>query len=298
MNADFMKFFPEYLRKCFLQVHIKPKTINEIRIRINRPVIVNVNNTEVYINETGLVFDAAKGYCMQQREFHKMMECMCNYSLYAYEEELKQGYLTIEGGHRAGVCGSMIVKDNKVYGIRNITCMNLRISNEWKGCADELVGHLRKQGLMNVLIISAPGKGKTTLLRDLIRQISDDTKHFPGISISLIDERGEIASCLQGIPQKDVGIRTDVYDGCPKTEGMMMAVRSMGPGLLAIDEIGGEDDIRALSYAGRCGCYVFATVHGEDLAELEQKPWIGMLLKQNFFQEKILITGKGRYHCL
>ena len=174
-----------------------------------------------------------------------------------------------------------------------------RIARERKACGALLYKQLwREQEPENTLLLSAPGNGKTTLLRDLIRLFSNGDEAHPGKRIGLVDERSEIAGCLHGIPQNDLGIRTDVLDGCPKVEGMMLLIRSMAPEILAVDEIGSREDFAAMEYAMRCGCHLLATVHAGSLEELFQKPGWDKCGQVKLFRNYVVISkenGERRY---
>ena len=298
-----MRYLSHPLRKCFERLTLSEKQINEIHIRVERPVIVNVHQTEIYINSDGLCFCDQNAYIASRNDIRQTLQFMSEYSLYAYEDELKQGYMTLDGGYRVGICGNLRYGKDEVINFDQVNALNIRIFSERLDAADVLMKILvtsekNCQKPDSVLIISPPGYGKTTLLRDLVRQVSDDTEHFPGISISLIDERREIAGCVNGIPTLDVGMRTDVYDGCGKSEGMMYAVRAMGPSVLAVDEIGGKKDVDAILYAGKCGCSVFATVHGTDLKEARQKTYIREILNANIFTHVVEFKKRGVYQCI
>ena len=213
--------------------------------------------------------------------------------------EVRQGFLTVEGGHRIGVCGQVTEKAGAIGRIYPILYLNIRIARERKECGKTVYEQLwENDEPENTLVLSAPGTGKTTLLRDLIRLFSNGDEVHSGKRIGLVDERSEIAGCLHGIPQNDVGIRTDVLDGCPKVEGMMLLVRSMAPEILAVDEIGGVEDFSAMQYALRCGCYLLATVHAGSLEELFQKPGWDKCRDEQLFGRYVVISkedGKRRY---
>lgn len=232
-------------------------------------------------------------------DLRQMSTLMSQYSLYAYEEEVRQGFLTVEGGHRIGVCGQVTEKAGAIGRIYPILYLNIRIARERKECGKTVYEQLwENDEPENTLVLSAPGTGKTTLLRDLIRLFSNGDEVHSGKRIGLVDERSEIAGCLHGIPQNDVGIRTDVLDGCPKVEGMMLLVRSMAPEILAVDEIGGVEDFSAMQYALRCGCCLLATVHAGSLEELFQKPGWDKCGDEQLFGRYVVISkedGKRRY---
>lgn len=235
------------------------------------------------------------GYRMTPEDLREMLNYISDYSLYAYSEEVKEGYLTIEGGHRIGMAGQVVKKDGKVTGLSHITFLNVRIAHEKRGCADDILPHIRRSdGIYNTLMLSPPGIGKTTFLRDLIRQLSAGDAGAPGMKVGVVDERSEIAACHLGIPQNDLGPRTDVLDGCKKTEGIRMLLRSMSPQILAVDELGGKEDFAAVKQALCCGCRVLGTVHAGCVQELLDKPYLQACVTQKLFGRYILIERNSR----
>ena len=177
---------------------------------------------------------------------------------------------------------------NQLY--RQISCINIRFAHQITGCADMVIPYVTEDGkLCHTLIISPPGCGKTTLLRDLVRQISDGWETFPGNTVGVVDERSEIGGSYQGIPQNDVGIRTDVLDCCSKAEGMVMLLRSMAPQVIAVDEIGNYEDIRAIEMTLNSGCKLLATVHGSSIDEIRKKPLLERLIKEHVFERYIIL---------
>jgi len=213
--------------------------LQEIRLRIGKPIIVIADNVEWVMREV-----------IEKEEFMETLEYICKYSLYAFENELKQGFITIEGGHRVGISGQVYVENGEVKNFKNISSMNIRVSHEVLHCAQRILPYVtQEKEVLNTLIVSPPRCGKTTLLRDLVRQISDGNFYIKGCTVGVVDERSEIAGCYLGIPQNQVGIRTDILDACPKSKGMMMLVRSMAPRVIAVDELGGAEDVYAMEYA-------------------------------------------------
>ena len=182
------------------------------------------------------------------------------------------------------------MEEQKVKGLSQISCINIRFAHQITGCADMVIPYVTEDGkLCHTLIISPPGCGKTTLLRDLVRQISDGWETFPGNTVGVVDERSEIGGSYQGIPQNDVGIRTDVLDCCSKAEGMVMLLRSMAPQVIAVDEIGNYEDIRAIEMTLNSGCKLLATVHGSSIDEIRKKPLLERLIKEHVFERYIIL---------
>ena len=192
-----------------------------------------------------------------------------------------------------GVAGKVIVDRGKVKNIQYISSLNIRIAHEVIGCADELIPYITKnKKVCHTLIISPPRCGKTTLLRDLIRQISDGNEYVKGCSVGVVDERSEIGGCYMGIVQNNLGMRTDVLDCCPKAEGMIMLIRSMRPEVIAVDEIGGSEDVHAIEYAMHCGCRMLATAHADSMEELQKKPVFDRLIREKRFERYVLLGNE------
>ena len=169
------------------------------------------------------------------------------------------------------------------------------LSHQVRGCGNMVMPHLYEKGeIHHTLIISPPRCGKTTLLRDIIRQVSDGTESMPGMTVGVVDERSEIGACYQGMPQNELGIRTDILDCCPKASGMMMLIRTMSPRVIAVDEIGSREDLDAIEYVMNCGCRLIATVHGSSLEDIQSKPVLGRLLKERAFGRYVVLRSRGR----
>ena len=234
-------------------------------------------------------------YLVTREDLQETLEYVTGYSLYAYEEEIRQGFLSVQGGHRVGVTGKVILDGNRIRGMKYISCINVRLAHQKIGCADEIMPYIRQgDWVANTLIVSPPRCGKTTLLRDIIRQLSNGNETVSGMTVGVVDERSELAGCYQGVPQNDLGMRTDVLDGCPKSEGMQMLIRSMSPQVVAVDELGREDDYHAVESVIHSGCKLIATAHGNSMEDVLSQPLFQKLLAARVF-ERYIVLGRGSY---
>ncbi|MFR2846151.1 MAG: stage III sporulation protein AA, partial [Hungatella hathewayi] len=225
---ELVKIFSKAIRNVLGRLDVDFEDVQEIRLRVLAPLLVIYKNTEYYLTHSGRLSGKAEdAYVVSREEVRETMEYISHYSLYAYEEEMKQGFITIQGGHRIGIAGKTIVDDKGIRSMKYVSFINVRLSHQVKGCASAVLPSLYHGGdIFHTLVISPPRCGKTTLLRDMIRQISNGTGKEPGMTVGVIDERSEIGACYQGVPQNELGIRTDILDCCPKARGMMMLIRT------------------------------------------------------------------------
>ena len=303
MQEELLHIFPLHLRETLQKVTMKENTLEEIRIRIGQPVIFHMENEEWYLKkETGrLERSQVNAYCATKEDIKSMVKFISSYSLYAYEDEMKRGFITMQGGHRIGVAGQVVMDGGKVLSLSNIYFLNIRVAREKRGCAKDIIPYLiHRNNIYNTLFVSPPGIGKTTYLRDAIRILSNGSDRLHGMKISIIDERSEIAACRQGIPQNDIGIRSDVLDGCLKSFGMLLMLRSMAPQIIAVDEIGSREDCRAMEQAIYSGSRIIGTVHAYDMKELSRKKYLKEMLEQQMFGRIVLFekaeNGRRRFH--
>ncbi len=294
-KEELLKIFSIKLRNILAKAELDYELLQEIRLRVNAPLLIVYDNKEYFLTEQSeLSRDCVNSYLLTKNELKETMEYISNYSLYAFEEELKQGFITITGGHRVGIAGKAVLEENRIKSIKHISFINIRLSHQITGCAEKVIPLIMENGnCLHTLIISPPCCGKTTLLRDIIRLISDGGKDRAGLTVGVVDERSEIGACYMGVPQNDLGIRTDVLDCCPKAKGMLMLIRAMSPRVIAVDEVGSKEDIEAIEYVINCGCKLIATVHGNSLLDVKGKPLLKKLIEDKLFERYILLSNKG-----
>ena len=286
-----LKIFPSRIRQALEQTELNMENLQEIRVRVGQPLLCVYRGREFFLAGNGKLEEQEKNpVTVSGEELLETVSYVSRYSLYAFDEELRQGYITIPGGHRVGIAGKIVMEGEKIRSVRYISFLNVRLSHEKKGCADRVFPYMVKNGrFCHTLIISPPRCGKTTLLRDIIRQASNGNDLLAGQNVGVVDERSEIGGSYRGVPQNDLGIRTDVLDCCPKAEGMMMLVRSMAPDIVAVDEIGDYRDSRAIETVFHCGCRLLATVHGSSMEDILKKPLLQRLVQYRCFERYIVL---------
>lgn len=283
-----LNVLPGTIRMILRREHLKYEYLQEIKLRIGQPLILVYKGEELV---PGGIRD--KPHIVTAEEIRETLDYVSGYSLYAFEQEMRQGFITIEGGHRVGVTGQAILEEGKVRNIKYISSINIRMAHEVPGCADKVFPYITyNRQLAHTMIISPPGCGKTTLLRDIVRQVSDGNEWVRGMTVGVVDERSEIGGSYMGIAQNHLGVRTDVLDGCPKAEGMIMLIRSMGPQVIAVDEIGMESDVHAVAYAMHCGCKMLVTAHGSSVEEIAKKPALARMIETQAFERYIVLENK------
>lgn len=273
---------PQILERISTCKSFEINEIEEIRMRIGKPLLIQIGRKKFFVPE--------KKY-QQIVTKYDIQACVsrCSaYSLYAFEEEVRQGYLTIEGGHRIGFCGKAVTENGKIKTLQSISSLNIRIAKQIFGCADAILPYLlEEERFCHTMLISPPACGKTTLLRELIRKLSEK-----GFTIGVADERGEISGMYQGVAQMDLGICTDVICGCAKAEGMELLLRSMSPEIIAVDELGKEADFDAVEEMLHGGVKLLCTVHGYHFADLEKRPVLQKILHTDTIERFIFLSAK------
>ncbi len=266
--------------------------LEEIRIRENRPLMVHSQGKDYFVSKDGNInFRSEGAYHISQEDTRKILQLISDYSIYAFDEEIRNGYLTLKGGHRVGMAGKVVLENGFIRTMKYINSFNFRISREIIGSADKIMPYIISgKEICHTLILSPPQMGKTTLLRDIARKISDGFQGFPGMKVGIVDERSEIAGCWHGLPQRKVGIRTDVLDSCPKAAGRMMMIRSMSPKVIITDEIGREEDVTAIREALNAGIKIITSAHAASLQDACDRPFLSKVLANHTF-DQIAVLG-------
>lgn len=254
---EILRYFPNQiytlLKNTLMQNTNLQKDLQEIRIRAGKSILLKTRQADIIID-----------YKISTNEILQILERLCENSIYAYKNQICEGFLTVKGGHRIGITGTAVTEDGKILNLKYVTSLNFRIAREVIDCSKHLLKEiidLENNSIYNTLIVSPPGKGKTTMLRDIIRNISNGIGeiHFKGMTCGVVDERGEIAAMYKGVPQNDIGMRTDVIENISKAKGIKMLIRSMAPEVIACDEIGSKEDVQAIrrSYNSRSKRYIY-----------------------------------------
>ena len=266
-----LRIFPQKRRAFWQKTADNGEKICEIRLRVDRPVIVETSREDYFLNNGGEWQEHPYGaHLVTEAEIRELIAWLCQ--------------------------DSVLENETVIRTLKNIAFINIRVAHEIRGAADGILPKLYKKGkFQNTLIVSPPGFGKTTLLRDLIRQISDGNTYGAGLRVGVVDERSELAGSYLGRPQNDLGMRTDVLDGCPKAQGMLLLLRSMSPQVIAVDELGEETDRRALQKAAACGCGLLATLHGTDETDAAKR--LGESCLRQIFDRIVILKGRGRMEC-
>lgn len=276
--------FPERIEKLLNEI-LTNEEIYEIRVKIHKPIIIYSKNGEKIIE-----------YYPSKDDLKSIIQKISNYSLYAYEKDIRQGFITIKGGHRIGIAGECVMENGVVKTIRNISSLNIRICREVKGCSEKILKYIVSNKLIhNTIIISPPKCGKTTILRDIARNISNGIPALGilGKKVVVVDERSEIGGSYLGIPQSDLGIRTDVLDNCLKSEGLIMAIRSLSPEIIICDEIGSKSDIEALMMAFNSGVNIITTIHGFTVDDLYNRKVFADLINNEILERAIVLSNRA-----
>jgi len=283
MAKEILDILPKSIRDI-LESTVDINKLQEIRLKVNRPLYVYSNNNEKSFH-----------YKTSLEEMKYVLQKISNYSIYAFEDEIKQGYITIKGGHRVGLCGTVVTENNIIKTIKNIVSINIRVAKEVIDCSKEILPYMiEENNVLNTIIISPPKCGKTTILRDICRVLSTGSSSLKltGKNITIIDERSELGACYNGVPQMNIGDRTDVLDNCPKSQGIIMAIRSMSPQIIVCDEIGTSSDMESIIAALNSGVNLITTIHGFDVEDLYKRPVFREVMENSVFKRAIVLSNR------
>ena len=285
--ASICRYVPESIRRCLEAVSDADREkINEIRLRVNRPVSVTSSGKSYFVTKNGgLTAQPLLGVNAEKSEISEILKAICSFSVHSYTKELSQGYITIENGVRAGIAGTAVQNGDNKNSVKYINALNFRIPRQVKGCAEMICSKICAQKPCGIIICGGVSSGKTTLLRDICRILGNR------FIVSLVDERGELAGCSEGVPGNDVGAFTDVLDGYSRSDGIISAIRSLSPEVIMCDEISTDEDSKAILSAAGCGVRFIATAHCENADDLKKRHFIAGLIESGIFDYAVIMAG-------
>lgn len=270
----------------------KKQSIQEIRLRSGKPVALSDGTETLFVCKDGsIVYTPERAFVCTQRHIFDTFKQLCSYSVYSRQNEIKNGYITIRGGHRIGLCGTASIKDGEINSITDITSLNVRIARQIFGAAEELMPYITPL-TGGVLIAGAPSTGKTTLLRDIAYRLSQGV-NCRIMRTCVIDERGELSGAYRDDSEIDLGF-SDVLRSYPKGEGIMQAIRSLSPQVIICDEVGTQADAMAIAQGTNAGAYIIATIHAVSLDSLMHRKQARQLIETGAFKTLILLGSTDK----
>jgi len=279
----FPKFFLDALNNCPVA------KINEIRLRMNKKVVISVGGKSYFLAVSGLTGNSEKAILCDKNLILEVFKNACENSVYAFSNQIKNGFITVKGGVRIGICGEAVWEKNSLKTLKNISSLVVRIPREVKGCSLPILSSLFLQSFQNTLIVSPPGAGKTTLIRDIVFELSQKNYCY---NVLLVDERFEIANSFEGFATLDVGGFCDILSGVSKNYAFENGIRSLKPDIIVCDEISGERDFSSILTASSCGVNLLASVHSKDLESLKKKKDFEEILEKKVFSRFVVLSSR------
>ena len=272
-----LDYLPEEIQKILMELNFELKvSVQEIRLRAGRPLTITMGGSQFFICKSGTyMLPRADSVYITANDLNDCFLKLCKHSVYSHNNELCEGYISLENGHRAGVCGKVVLNGDKIETVRDISSINIRIAKEVPNCANEILNTCKNGG---ILICGGPGTGKTTLLRDMCRQLASG-KAGECKKVAVIDSRGEIAAVSGGVPYVDIGSTTDVITGVQKSKGIEMALRTLFPDVIAFDELGDMAEVSAVIQSFNSGVKIITTAHIGSVNDILKRPLVLALLK-------------------
>ena len=286
--GEILTYMPENLKKIFSVVFESyADKVQEIRLRIMKPLIIETLNGCFFVSENGEIYQELRDiYIVKPEDIKAVFQIICENSVYAYLEDIKQGFITIKGGHRIGFTGKAVCDRGKIESLKEISSINIRIAREYKNCSKDMTQYIiNKKEIKSTLFVSPPMCGKTTIIRDVAREISDR-----GVKVGIADDRGEIAAMYKGIPQNNVGIHTDVIENAPKKEAISMMLRTMSPKVIISDEISNTEDAYGVMQCFGTGVKVIGSAHGDTIEDIMDKRFLKPLIGKGGFENIIVLS--------
>jgi len=265
----------------------------EIRIRLNKPMYFRSRGKDLFFDRNGKICNINRAYVPKKEDINGIMELISRFSVYAFQDEIKQGFIPLPKGVRVGISGKAILENGQVKTIKNISGFNFRIPMEIIGCSNNIIDFITKPNIRHTLIVSPPCCGKTTLLRDIIRTLSYGIEgKFEGVNVGVADERSEIGGTFFGKEENDLGIRTDVIDGGKKESSIYMLLRAMSPQVIAFDEIGTPEEVSAVCDAVNSGVKIICTIHSENIDDLKTRYIFKKIYERSIFERYVVLSGR------
>ncbi len=288
-------FLPDKIKYPILAISENAAlNINEVRLKRRRPIVLSSSDGQMFLKYSGEVtqnFEETSVCIVEDDDFDDAVRRLCNYSIHAFQNELKNGFVTVSGGHRVGIVGTAVMNaQGEISAVKNISSLNIRIAREINGAADEVISSIFRDRIRSVLIVGEPSSGKTTVLRDIARSLSG--AEFGFLRVCIVDERSEIAAISEGISKNALGVGCDILDAYPKADGMMIALRAMSPDVIICDEIGSDKDALAIENIANAGVTLVASIHAENFLGLLKRPQFKRLMATSVFETAVVLSGR------